>query len=90
MDTDQLAQRLRDAAASLTPIPPATDEIELTVEQDTTCRRPSSRASTWAPRRLAKLGLTSRANQRQMASANRCTAGSTASWSGTWGAASDR
>lgn len=67
MDTDRLARRLRDAAASRTPIPPLTDEVELSVEQAYDVQDAVVAALGAGDPPAAKLGLTSRAKQRQMA-----------------------
>jgi 2-oxo-3-hexenedioate decarboxylase len=70
MDTDRLADRLADAVRTGTPIPPLTEEVPLTVDaayavQDAVLARLDPDAQSTG--RAAKLGLTSRAKQQQMA-----------------------
>ena len=68
MDTDRLAATLAEAVRSRTAIPPLTDQVALDIEQaydvqDTTLEL----LDPGGTRRVAKLGLTSRAKQQQMA-----------------------
>lgn len=67
MDTDRLARRLLDAAASRTPIPPLTDEVDLSVDRAYDVQDAVVGHFDNGPAPVAKLGLTSRAKQRQMA-----------------------
>ncbi|MBW3605436.1 MAG: fumarylacetoacetate hydrolase family protein [Actinobacteria bacterium] len=66
-DVDALAARLLDAAASRTPIPPLTDDVELTVTRAYDVQDAVVAQLDVGPAPIAKLGLTSRAKQEQMA-----------------------
>ena len=68
MDTERLAATLVDAVRSRTAIPPLTDEVELTVDHAYQVQAAMvEQLDPGGRRRVAKLGLTSRAKQEQMA-----------------------
>ncbi len=67
MDTDRLAATLAEAVRSRTAIPPLTDEVALDIEQAYDVQDATLELlDPGATRRVAKLGLTSRAKQQQM------------------------
>ncbi len=66
MDTDRLARRLLDATASRTPIPPLTDEVDLSLDQAYDVQEAVLGHLDLGASPVAKLGLTSRAKQQQM------------------------
>ena len=66
MDAARLARRLRDAETTRTPIPPLTDEVDLSVEEAYEVQQVTVDGFDPGTAPVAKLGLTSRAKQRQM------------------------